>query len=101
MKRVLGTEPLSFWKAIQCEAERCRVALPYQHRVYSYVDRGFYLEQLRRLWSFFSNDQVLILKSEELKCEPAQTLQRVCQFLNVDQLPGVEPLDVHSRPYTS
>ena len=101
MKRSLGAEALSFWKAIQGEPERCREALPYQHRVYSYVDRGFYLEQLRRLWSFFPKEQVLVLKSEELKCQPIQTLQRVCEFLNVDPLNGIEPLDIHSRPYNS
>jgi hypothetical protein len=101
MKRLLGAESLTFWEAIQREPERCREALPYQHRVYSYVDRGFYLEQLRRLWSFFPNEQVLILKSEELRCQPVQTLQRVCEFLNVEPLNGIEPLNVHSRPYKS
>jgi hypothetical protein len=101
MKRSLGAEALSFWEAIQREPERCREALPYQHRVYSYVDRGFYLEQLRRLWSFFPKEQVLVLKSEALKCQPVQTLQRVCEFLNVDSLNGIEPLDIHSRPYKS
>src|SRR6478752_4058553 len=70
-------------------------------RAYSYVDRGFYLEQLRRLWSFFPKEQVLVLKSKELKCQPVQTLHRACEFLNVDPLKGIEPLDIHSRPYKS
>lgn len=101
MKRILGVETLSFWEAIQREPERCREALPYQHRVYSYVDRGFYLEQLRRLWSFFPNEHVLVLKSEELRRQPIRTLERVCNFLNVDPLNAVEPFDFHSRPYKS
>jgi hypothetical protein len=101
MKRVLGVEALPFWEAIQREAERCREALPYQHRVYSYVDRGFYLEQLRRLWSFFPKERVLVLKSDDLKRQPATTLKVVCDFLNIDALKGVEPLNVHSRPYNS
>lgn len=101
MKRELGAEGLSFWEAIQREPDRCREALPYQHRVYSYVDRGFYLEQLRRLWSFFPIEQVLVLKSDELKCQPVQTLQRVCEFLNLDPLTCIEPMSVHSRPYNS
>jgi hypothetical protein len=101
MKRELGAEALSFWEAIQREPERCREALPYQHRVYSYVDRGFYLEQLRRLWSFFPKEQVLVLKSDELKCQLVQTLQRVCEFLNIDPLNEVEPVNAHSRPYKS
>ena len=101
MKRLLGAEALSFWDAIQREPERCREALPYQHRVYSYVDRGFYLEQLRRLWSFFPKEQVLVLKSDELKCQPVQALQRVCKFVKVDPLNCIEPTSVHSRPYKS
>jgi hypothetical protein len=101
MKRILGAESLSFWEAVQRESERCREALPFQHRVYSYVDRGFYLEQLRRLWSFFPNEQVLVLKSEELRRQPNQTLKRVCNFLNVGLLNAVEPMEFHSRPYKS
>jgi hypothetical protein len=101
MKRELGAEDLSFWEAIQREPERCREALPYQHRVFSYVDRGFYLEQLRRLWSFFPKEQVLVLKSDELKCQPARALKRVCEFLNIEPLNEVEPVNAHSRPYKS
>ena len=101
MKCALGTETLSFGEAIQREAERCREALPYQHRVYSYVDRGFYLEQLRRIWSFFPEEQVLVLKSDELKCQPLETLQKVFEFVNVGPLNVIEPVNVHSRPYKS
>ena len=46
-------DSLPFPQAIASESERCRAALPLQHRVFSYVSRGFYSEQLRRLWSFF------------------------------------------------
>lgn len=44
MERDRGAESLPFMQAIQSEAERCREALPLQHRVYSYLDRGFYSE---------------------------------------------------------
>jgi hypothetical protein len=53
MERQRNVENLSFWDAIQNEKERCRETLPLQHRLYSYVDRGFYLGQIRRLWAFF------------------------------------------------
>ncbi|MGB7755383.1 MAG: hypothetical protein WBL23_04905, partial [Salinisphaera sp.] len=53
MEKSRNAESLSFWDAIQNEEPRCKEALPYQHRTYSYVDRGFYLEQLRRLWRYF------------------------------------------------
>ncbi|HZR78058.1 MAG TPA: sulfotransferase domain-containing protein, partial [Chthoniobacterales bacterium] len=42
METKRGKEKLSFAQAIEKEADRCREALPLQHRVYSYVDRGLY-----------------------------------------------------------
>lgn len=100
MERFRNAENLSFWDAIQNEGSRCRQALPYQHRVYSYVDRGFYLEQLRRLWRYFSKDNVLVLKHEDLKASPGECLRDVCEFLEVDYFKSVTQKDVHSLPYS-
>ena len=44
--------------------------VPYQNREFSYVDRGFYTGQLRRLWLFFSAEQVLVLRYDDLRREP-------------------------------
>lgn len=96
-----NAESLPFWDAIRNEQQRCREALPYQHRVYSYVDRGFYLEQLRRLWRFFPQENVLVLKNEYLKEQPDTALGEICGFLGVDNFESVKPKDVHSRPYSS
>lgn len=101
MERSRNKENLSFWDAIQNEQERCREALPFQHRVYSYVDRGFYLEQLRRLWLYFPKNQILILKHEYLKHQPEQALRDVCEFLGVDLFSNIKVKNVHSRPYQS
>lgn len=101
MFRDKGMETLSFWDAIQSERQRCREALPQQHKVVSYVDRGFYLQQLRRLWMFFPKPQVLILKSEELKDQPVTALQKISDFLKVSPFENVTPQIVHSIPYTS
>ena len=101
MERSRNAECLSFWDAIQNEQQRCREALPYQHRVYSYIDRGFYLEQLRRLWFYFSKDNVLILKNEYLKDQPREALKEVCNFLEVINFKSVKIREVHSRPYSS
>jgi len=101
MERSIGAESLSFWEAIQNEQERCREALPEQHRVYSYIDRGFYLEQLRRLWLFFSKERVLILRNECLKDQPHEVLRDVCDFLEVDYFENIEAKNVHSRCYES
>lgn len=99
MERSRNSDALSFWEAIQCESQRCREALPYQHRVFSYVDRGFYIEQLRRLWAYFTKAQVLILRNEDLRVRPQVTLQKVCDFLGVSPFHEINAKDVHSRPY--
>lgn len=101
MERSRNAETLSFWEAIINENERCREALPYQHRVYSYVDRGFYLEQLRRLWTFFPVEQVLILRNEELRNSFRLTLNKVFRFLGVELMQDIKFKNVHSTPYIS
>ena len=99
MERLRNADDKPFWLALLNEAERCRVALPDQHRVYSYVDRGFYLEQLRRLWMYFPRDQVLPLRSEALRRDPDATLQQVWKFLGVECVKAGEAVDAHSLPY--
>ncbi|MEJ5377778.1 MAG: sulfotransferase domain-containing protein [bacterium] len=102
MQRTRGMETLSFWEAIQEERKRCRQALPYQHRLYSYVDRGFYSEQLRRLWTYFPLEQVFVIKTEDLRKNPKECMEKLWRFLGLDD-PGriIFPKDVHSRPYVS
>lgn len=101
MQRQRGDEDLSFEAAVQKERTRCREALPHQHRFYSYVDRGFYSEQIRRLRHFFPEDQMLVLRTEWLRSEPRAVLERVHAFLGVEPMPDVQPRTVHSRPYES
>jgi hypothetical protein len=77
-------EKLPFAEAIEKEPERCRTALPVQHRVYSYIDRGFYAHQVRRLFNIFGKENCLVLLNEELRNDHQQTLRRVFEFLGVD-----------------
>lgn len=99
MERARAWDPAPFGEAIRQEGKRCRQALPLQHRVFSYVDRGFYTEQLRRLWSFFPPDQILVLRNEELRLEPQRTMDRVFRFLGVESVAVGGPLEVHHTPY--
>ncbi|HEV2047365.1 MAG TPA: sulfotransferase [Chthoniobacterales bacterium] len=84
METKRGKEKLSFAKAVEKELERCREALPLQHRVYSYIDRGFYAHQVRRLFNIFGEDNCLVLLNEELRANHKKTLRAVFDFLNVD-----------------
>ena len=101
MERSRKAEILPFWNAIQKEEHRCKDALPYQHSVCSYVNRGFYLEQLRRLWHYFPKENILILKNEDLKHQPFKSLKDVCDFLAVDYFERIENKNIHSLPYSS
>lgn len=53
------------------------------HREFSYVERGFYGEQLERLFGLFPREQVLVLRAEALRDDPAATLATVRRFLRL------------------
>jgi hypothetical protein len=101
MERSRNAETLSFWDAIHKERERCKEALPYQHRVYSYIDRGFYLEQLRRLWLYFPRGQIIIIKNEDLRSKCMHTLKDICKFLEIEMFSTIGEKRVHSLSYNS
>ena len=94
-----NSENLSFWDAITTEDARCQEALPCQHRVYSYTDRGFYSEQLKRIWHYFPKHQTLILKNEDLRLNHQKTMETVCSFIGVKPMQKLQKQDVHSSPY--
>jgi Sulfotransferase domain len=84
MEKKRGAEELTFHEAIEHEAERCREALPLQHRVYSYLDRGFYAQQVRRLFNMFGRENCLVLLTEDLSANHEKTLRSVFEFLGVE-----------------
>jgi len=76
------TEPFAWC----VRAGRARVDSPEApgfHRVFSYVERGFYAAQLEQLFAICSPEQVLLLRSEDLDRQPNHTLGRICRFLGV------------------
>jgi Sulfotransferase domain len=83
METKRGAENLSFQEALEQEVERCREALPLQHRVFSYVDRGFYAHQIRRLFNIFGKENCLVVLNEELRNDHETTLRQVFDFLGV------------------
>jgi len=101
METARGWDTLSFEEAIATEEQRCRDALPTQHRVFSYRSRGYYSEQLRRLWGFFPRAQTLILRQEELLEDPVGTVAKVHSFLGVDPRPVSQPLRANTGSYSS
>lgn len=79
-----GDDSLSFSECIRTEPLRCKQAHPLQHRVYSYLDRGRYYLQLRRILSIFPRQQLLVLCSEHFFAEPMKALDQISDFLEIE-----------------
>jgi hypothetical protein len=101
MQRRRGIELLSFSTAIRLESVRCRQAFSLQRRRYSYVDRGFYSRQIKNMMRFFPREQMLFLKTEDLKHRHTETIDRICDFLGVARLHHDRPAIVSSHRYPS
>jgi len=89
----LGREPLSFEDALDAEEERMRGEVErmkgdpsyfsdawWNH---TYVSRGRYAEQLEHWFAAFPRERILVLLSDELSQEAAETYARVLDFLGV------------------
>lgn len=102
-----GVEPLSFAQAIRAEASRIG---PYLDggdltsrkahaalRSYSYASRGFYADQIERWTQHVPRERLLVLRSESMYADPAETYAQCLEFL---ELPNHRPaqFEVHSRP---
>lgn len=86
-------ESLSFEDAIKKEEQRLRgefdkimedehyFSFNFLH--YSYLLRGIYVDQLKRLNNYFSKDQIIILKSEDFFKDPQASFEQVIQFLGL------------------
>lgn len=86
-------ETLSFDEAVEAEQDRLRgerdkmlvderyVSL--NDRRFSYLSRGVYVDQVQEWHKFFTKDQVLVLKSEDLFDYTQDTLSSVLDFLHL------------------
>jgi hypothetical protein len=93
-------EKLTFGEAIAREGERTRAMAPKRNRVSSYLDRGFYTEQIRAIWRLFPPEQVLLLKLDDLRDDPQRTMNRVFEFLDVQPMSLPETRIVNEGGYT-
>ena len=99
MEYARGKETEPFGWCIRNGRARMAKTEPYPgfHRVYSYVERGFYGRQLAHALELFPREQILILQSEDLRRDPTSTIAAISRFLGVAE-PG-EPIAPRlSRP---
>lgn len=101
MEKNRNNEPLSFIEALSHEPERYRSKLPKQNRNHSYADRGFYSEQIRRIWRYFPIEQTLFIKYDDLLNNRTDVLHHISQFLNIKEFPHTEFINVNPTQYKS
>lgn len=92
MEYARGKETEPFAWCIRDGRARMADGTPYPgfHRVYSYIERGFYGRQLARALDLFPREQLLLLGSHTLKHDPTAAIGRICAFLGAS--PPSEPL---------
>lgn len=96
METSRGVETQPFSWCIRQGRQRMFEAEPWGvHREFSYVERGFYGEQVERLFGIFPREQVLLLQAEDLKNAPSATLNRVNAFLGARDRGPTEHRNVH------
>ncbi|WP_309644322.1 sulfotransferase domain-containing protein [Phenylobacterium sp.] len=96
MEYARGAETQPFGWCVRQGRRRLLDAQPWGvHREFSYVERGFYGEQVGRLLGLFPRDQVLLLKADDLRGDPNATLASVNAFLGAPPPRPVQPREVH------
>jgi hypothetical protein len=101
MEFVKNRDRRPFRRAIAMDEQIARTKNPGQRKHRSYIDRGFFAEQIRRIWHYFPEEQTLILKQEALKNDPQETLNRICDFIGVSRLAGISATETHALPYAA
>lgn len=95
-----GDEALRFGDAIRNGRDRLTglSETAREKRIFSYLERGFYGEQVQRILEIFPQDQVLFLRSDDLKGEHERTLRSISSFLGITDFPRTGPKQEHRRP---
>jgi hypothetical protein len=96
MEYARGAETRPFAWCIREGRRRLFEAQPWgHHREFSYVERGFYGEQLEAALALFPRTQILVLQAEDLNRNPAAVLARVRTFLELPEGAAPHPRRVH------
>ena len=89
----IGREKLSWEEAIDQEQKRlegeeeklCKDPSYYSfnHQRYSYLSRGIYINQIKRVHKIFPKDQVLIIIADDFFKNPQAVFDKIFKFLNL------------------
>jgi tetratricopeptide (TPR) repeat protein len=92
-KRSLSAAVLSEIEALKDITEATLTEAHYFDDSLRYVLQSLYLYPLKKWMALFPKEQFLILKSEDLYSNPAQTVSRVFKFLNLPDYQSVDYLN--------
>jgi hypothetical protein len=96
METSRGVETHPFSWCIRQGRQRLFDAEPWgAHREFSYVERGFYGEQMERALSLLPLEQLLVLQADELRARPAEALTKVAIFLGTAAPHAADQREVH------
>lgn len=92
MEKNRGNESLPFWFALLMETLRLwrdctSLEEESSRRRHSYRDRGYYARQMRNLLSHIKADQILVIRTEDLRHHHSDVMRRVFDFLEIDPHP--------------
>lgn len=81
-----GIEPLCFEEALRQEADRvAELTGPWAEiQPFNYTGRGLYAKQLEPFLEIFGSENILILKSEDIRREGSDTYAKIFDFLGVE-----------------
>lgn len=89
----LGVETLTFEEAIKAEPARLQGELEhmirdegyfsFNYKMFSYLNRGIYIDQVSRWFEQFPDGQILVLKSEDFFADPETRFNVVQEFLGL------------------
>lgn len=99
MEQKNGKEWLPFPLAIRLERLRKVFWKNGQHRHFSYCERGYYASQIKNILNYFPENQLKIIKNEDLRQRHFQTLNEICDFLDLSRFDWPESRTVFSNSY--
>ncbi|PHR53896.1 MAG: sulfotransferase [Robiginitomaculum sp.] len=91
-----GRETETFSHSIREGRSRVEAANRGVHLVHSYVERGFYAEQIRHVLSIFPAEQVFFLRADQISADNP-ILQNLLRFLDVGPI-SFQPIETNVHP---
>jgi Sulfotransferase domain len=101
LNRERGREPLTFSQAVAAEASRLANGGLTERFWYSYVDRGRYVHQLKRVVEYFPRDRLHVLLFDDLRDAPIAAYRSICRFLEIDDDPIPQRVGAAVNPHVA